>query len=272
MMPRWIIKFLGGDTKADDLVAIAPSNHGSPQGYMSKYAAEYARTHAETTVPNGPYVLVAVSDTGGGMTPQVRARIFEPFFTTKPVGQGTGLGLSVAHGILVAHHGAISVDSELGRGSTLHLYVPAAAPGGAATPVARATPDGALGHGERVLYVDDDETMVLMVERLLQRAGYRPSTFQSAQDAIAAVREHPGDFDFVVTDFNMPECSGLDLAQELSRIRPELPVVISSGYITDELRALARDAGVRGLLEKQNTFEELCGLVARVLALAEQRR
>jgi DNA-binding NtrC family response regulator len=122
------------------------------------------------------------------------------------------------------------------------------------------------------MYVDDDETMVLMVEHMLQRAGYRVSAFHSAHDAIAAVREAPQRFDFVVTDFNMPECSGLDVAQAVSRIRPDLPVAISSGYITAELRAQAREAGVRGLLEKENTFEELCGLVADILEHRERPR
>jgi PAS domain S-box-containing protein len=215
---------------------------------------------------SGRYVHLWVSDTGTGMDDATRERIFEPFFTTKPVGQGTGLGLSVAHGIVVAHHGGIAVDSAPGRGSTLHLYFPAVEAAAAAASVPIAAPERLLGHGERVLYVDDDETMVVMVEHLLRRAGYEVSGFQSAQEALAAVREHPNDFDFVVTDFNMPECSGLDMAHELALIRPELPVVISSGYITEQLRELAREAGVRGLLEKQNTFEELSGLVARVLS------
>ncbi|HUG22505.1 hybrid sensor histidine kinase/response regulator [Piscinibacter sp.] len=214
----------------------------------------------------GRYAHLWVSDTGVGMDEATRERIFEPFFTTKPVGQGTGLGLSVAHGIVVAHHGAIAVDSAPGRGTTLHLYFPAVEPAAATASAASAAPHSVRGHGERVLYVDDDETMVVMVEHLLQRAGYQVSSFQSAHGALAAVREHPSDFDFVVTDFNMPECSGLDVAQELARIRPDLPVVISSGYITQELRALARGAGVRGLLEKQNTLEELAGLVARILS------
>ena len=135
-----------------------------------------------------------------------------------------------------------------------------------AAPERTAAPEPSRGHGEHVLYVDDDETMVVMVEHLLERSGYRVSGYHDAIDAIAAVREHPGDFDFVVTDFNMPACSGLDVARELAGIRPGLPVVISSGYITDELRAEALDAGVRGLLEKQNTFEELGKLVAQILA------
>jgi len=221
-------------------------------------------------VAGGPFVHLWVSDTGTGMDAATRERIFEPFFTTKPVGQGTGLGLSVAHGIVVAHHGAIVVDSEPGQGSTLHLYFPAADQTTAAAPAPSAPQEGTPGHGERVLYVDDDETMVVMVSHLLKRLGYRVSTFQSAQAALAAVREHPETFDFVVTDFNMPECSGLDLAHELGRLRPELPVVVSSGYITDELRVQARAAGVRGLLEKQNTFEELGGMVADILSIKEQ--
>lgn len=215
---------------------------------------------------SGHYAHLWVSDTGMGMDATTRERIFEPFFTTKPVGQGTGLGLSVAHGIVVAHHGAIDVDSAPGRGSTLHLYFPAASQV-APEAVAPAAPrEDAHGHGERVLYVDDDETMVVMVEHLLKHLGYRVSAFQSAQAAIAAVREHPEDFDLVVTDFNMPECSGLELAQALRRLRPALPVVVSSGYITDELRAQAHEAGVRGLLEKQNTFEELGAMVAGILS------
>ena len=220
-------------------------------------------------LPAGPYAHLWVSDTGIGMDAATRERIFEPFFTTKPVGQGTGLGLSVVHGILAAHHGAIEVDSAPGQGSTFHLYLPAVPVEAAAAAVRAPSPEPVRGHGEHVLYVDDDETMVVMVEHILGRSGYRVSSFHDAHEAIEAVRENPGQFDFVVTDFNMPECSGLDVAQELHDIRPELPVVISSGYITEELRAQARDAGVRGMLEKQNTFEELGSLVGRILHAPE---
>jgi CheY-like chemotaxis protein len=220
----------------------------------------------------GRYAHLWVHDTGVGMDTATRERIFEPFFTTKPVGQGTGLGLSVAHGIVVAHRGAIAVDSETGRGTTLHLYFPSAAPAALASIEPGAARQGVPGHDERVLYVDDDETMVVMVEQLLQRAGYRVVTYRSADAAMAAVRDHPQAFDFVVTDFNMPEHSGLDLAHEVGRIRPDLPVVISSGYITEELRAQAREAGVRGLLEKENTFEELGPMLARILASPERQR
>ena len=228
-----------------------------------------AATQRLGAVPPGPYAHLWVGDSGIGMDAATRARIFEPFFTTKPVGHGTGLGLSVVHGIVSSHHGAISVDSELGHGSTFHLYLPlveAEAPAAASAETAPPVPVATPGHGAHVLYIDDDETMVVMVERILERAGYRVTGFRNPQEAIAAVREQPGTFDLVVTDFNMPECSGLDVARELAAFQPQLPVLISSGYITEELRDEARLAGVRGLLEKQNIFEDISGLLARILS------
>ena len=211
------------------------------------------------TLAPGEYAHVWVSDTGCGMDLATRARIFDPFFTTKAVGQGTGLGLSVVDGIVAAHHGAISVDSALGQGSTFHLYLPLVDPDEPAPPSGW----GALpalqrsGQGQHVLYLDDDEVMLLLVERLLRRLGYRVSCFRDPHQALAAVRARPLAFDLVISDFNMPELSGLDVARELARIRAELPVVISSGYLTEEQRADLLRAGVRDLLRKESTLEEL---------------
>lgn len=218
-------------------------------------------------VSPGPYAHLWVSDNGVGMDGATRARIFEPFFTTKPVGHGTGLGLSVVHGILSAHHGAIEVVSQPGLGSTFHLYLPLVeSTESTDASLEASTPAPARGHGEHVLYVDDDETMVVMVERILARSGYRVSGFNDPQEAIEALRDHPDAFDFVVTDFNMPEFSGLDVARAVAGIRPRLPVVISSGYITEEMRDEAKVAGVRSLMEKQNTFQDLSDLVGRILS------
>ncbi len=207
-----------------------------------------------------------VRDDGKGMDEATRQRIFDPFFTTKPVGQGTGLGLAVVHGIVHAHHGAITVDSEPGRGSCFHLWFALAAPHAVAgdVPVA-ALPRGA-GQGQQLLYVDDDEVLTLMVQQLLQRAGYRVQVCASAQQALEIVRGGTPPVELVVSDFNMPEMSGLDLAEALRTLRPGLPVIISSGYLTQELGERAERAGVRALMKKENTLEELTALVQRVLA------
>ena len=236
---------------------------------LDAVALDAAATQRLGGLTPGAYAHMWVSDTGIGMDAATRARAFEPFFTTKPLGEGTGLGLSVAHGITSSHHGAIAVDTEPGQGSTFHLYLPLVenehATAAAATTTEAVARSSIPGSGEHVLYVDDDETMVIVVERILLRAGYRVSSYLNPHEAIAAVRAHPDAFDLVVTDFNMPQCSGLDLARELARIRPQLPVVISSGYITDELRHEATQAGVRSLLEKQNLMEDLSALVGQVL-------
>jgi signal transduction histidine kinase/ActR/RegA family two-component response regulator len=216
-------------------------------------------------LPPGRYACLSVSDDGRGMSAATRARIFEPFFTTKPVGEGTGLGLAVAHGIVAAHGGAIAVESEEGAGSTFRIYLPRASGAEASRRVP--APDPApQGCGERVLYVDDDEVMGLMVERLLQRLGYDVTCHQDPQAALSAVRLRPDAFDVAVTDLNMPGLSGLDVAREIARVRRDLPVIISSGNLPEHLHAEAQGAGVRALLQKQYTLEELGPAIRRVLA------
>ena len=214
----------------------------------------------------GHYAHVWVRDTGTGMDEATRVRMFEPFFTTKAVGEGTGLGLSVVHGIVKLQHGGLGVTSEPGKGTTVDLYFPLCAPLPVAPAPMPSVAGGLQGRGERVLYVDDDEAVRLVAQRLLQRAGLRVQVMASADEVLRAVAEAPAGFDLVVTDFNMPGASGLDLARELGRSRPDLPVIITSGYVSDGLREGASDASVRHLLQKQNLFEELVPLVLRVLA------
>ncbi|MGE5865219.1 MAG: PAS domain S-box protein [Rhizobacter sp.] len=215
----------------------------------------------------GRWAHLWISDTGSGMDEATQARIFEPFFTTKPVGQGTGLGLPVAHGIVTAHGGSMRVDSSPGHGTTFHVFLPArlgiadgddpAVPG-ADAPV--------HGQAQRVVYIDDDEVVVLMAEQLLLRQGFQPTCFSSPREAVAAIATDPGRFDVVVTDFNMPEMSGADVTRAVKRLRPDLPVIITSGYLTDAQHALVRELGAIGPMSKQNSFEELGAWIVRATA------
>jgi PAS domain S-box-containing protein len=213
----------------------------------------------------GPHAHVWVSDDGCGMDEATRLRVFEPFFTTKVVGRGTGLGLSVVHGIVTLHRGAITVRSAPGQGSTFDMYFPLASAPAAPAPVPAAEAAGARGTGQHVVYVDDDPVMLLMVEGLLQRWGYRVTCLSDPGELMPLLHADPDAFDVVVTDFNMPAMSGLDLAREIARLRPALPVVISSGYVSEAMRAEVLRVGVRHVLQKEYTLEQLADVVHRAL-------
>ncbi len=212
-----------------------------------------------------PWARLRVEDDGTGMTETTRARIFEPFFTTKAVGQGTGLGLAVVHGIVSASGGSIEVHTRLGEGSCFEIRLPLMPAVAAVESADDAPPATSVGRGEQLLYVDDDEVVAITMTALLQRAGYSVTCARSAQQALDLVRAQPQGFKLVVTDYNMPEMSGIKLAEALALAAPGLPVVISSGYVTDELKAQAHTAGVRAVLFKEYAFERLGGIVRAIL-------
>ena len=207
-------------------------------------------------IPEGDYVQLTVRDTGCGMDRRTLDRIFDPFFTTKAPGEGTGLGLSVVHGIITNHGGAIRVYSERGKGTVFHLYFPAAQ---VAMPEAaqKAGPAGARQRNEHVLYVDDEEGLVLLATRLLKRLGYRVTGFTSPNLALDAFRGNPAEFDAVVTDLSMPHLSGFDLAEQILAIRPDIPVIVSSGYVRAEDQENAKRIGVHQMIQKPYTLEQL---------------
>ncbi len=218
----------------------------------------------------GQHIKLTVSDSGAGMSEDVLQRVFEPFFTTKPVGQGTGLGLSVVHGIMRAHQGSVSVKSVPGQGSAFTLYFPfsnEAAQSGRA-PLAPPAPAAiaSVGSGQKVMYVDDDEALVFLVNRLLTRRGYAVSTFTNPKLALEALRADPGFADLLVTDFNMPGYSGVDLIREVAALHPNLPMALASGYVTPEIEREALAAGAKALIHKPNDIEELCDTVQKLLA------
>ncbi|MDO9285110.1 MAG: CHASE domain-containing protein [Aquabacterium sp.] len=217
-------------------------------------------------VSAGRHAHLWVADDGCGMDDTTRLRIFEPFFTTKPVGQGTGLGLSVVLGIVEAHEAAVTVHSRPGQGSRFDMYFPLAAADAAPPTVRQPGPSVPPGRGQHLLYVDDDPVMGLMVDGLLRQAGYRVSCVADPREALHRAMATVDAIELVITDYNMPELSGLDLALELQRVRPGLPVVISTGYVTESLRQQARQAGVRQVLQKEYTLEQLAAVVHEALA------
>ena len=219
-------------------------------------------------------VRITVSDNGPGMDAATKERIFEPFFTTKPVGEGTGLGLAVVHGIVQGHEGAITVDSEPGTGTTFTVYLPVAevdASTQPAHPGTEASPALVLDGGPRILYLDDDESLVFLVERLLKRRGYRVTAHTQQEAALQALRADPAAFDLVLTDYNMPGMSGLDVAREVQAIRPELPVAVTSGFIDEELRGQAGGAGVRELIFKADEVEVFCDAIQQLVQAVRQK-
>nr|WP_232834418.1 PAS domain-containing sensor histidine kinase [Rhodoferax ferrireducens] len=217
----------------------------------------------------GPHVRLSVRDTGSGIDADTLQRVFEPFFTTKPVGQGTGLGLAVVHGVMRTHQGTVDVQSTPDTGSVFTLYFPVASDAVLPVPVETPKPKTVDGMGKHVMYVDDDEALVFLVDRTLTRRGFEVSTFTDPRLAVAALRAHPLDFDLVVTDYNMPGYSGVELLREARLIRPELPVALASGYVTPEIEQSALAEGARALIHKPNDVDEMCETLQRLLQISD---
>jgi PAS domain S-box-containing protein len=221
---------------------------------------------AQPELRPGPHVRLSVKDTGKGLEAATLERIFEPFFTTKPSGQGAGLGLSVVHGIVRSHGGAIIVDSKPAQGSTFHLYFPATTETADAVIKDPIPVQAASGRNEHILYLDDEEALVYLVVRFLERHGYRVDGYTRAAEALAAFRANPRTYDLVITDFNMPGMSGMEFAQQLLSIQPDALVALASGYVRPAEIEQARTLGVREIILKPNTVEEMIPVVQRLLA------
>ncbi len=220
---------------------------------------------ATCRLPGGRYLRLAVRDTGAGIAAPILERIFDPFFTTKEVGVGTGLGLSIVHGIVTDLGGGIEVDSRTGAGSTFTIYLPLHH--GNALPAAPGTPPEAVadGQGKTILLVDDEETLVRLGEEMIAGLGYEPVGFTSSSSALEAFGADPGRFDAVLSDEAMPEMTGSELALAIHRIRPEIPIVLMSGYVTPALSARSRDAGVIEVLSKPLVSNDISRSLASVL-------
>jgi len=220
---------------------------------------DFARTNPD--LRPGQYVRVSVSDNGRGIPPEILGRIFEPFFTTKGPDEGTGLGLSVVHGLMKSFDGAISVYSPSGDGTTLNLYFPALEFGG--TTAKPEEPVDSLGQGERILFVDDEPVLTMLGGRFLARLGYTPVTQTDPRAALALFRDQK--FDAVITDLTMPHFSGIEFARCVWELRPETPVLLTTGYSATLDGQRARDLGFAELLLKPYTVHTLGEALQKML-------
>lgn len=216
----------------------------------------------------GPYVRVAVQDTGPGMAPEVVRRVFEPFFTTKATGEGTGLGLSVVHGIMQGHGGVVTVYSQRGRGTVFHLYFPVEEERDVA--VVRPDPAARLPHGqgERVLLVDDDPVIASTGTTILESLGYRVSAHARPEVAWAEYERGEGEIALVVSDLTMPGMGGLELLARVRARDPGRPFVLTSGFFSEQERAAAEALRVTVMLPKPLSVDTLGLAVARALGRA----
>ena len=219
--------------------------------------------HRDLDLPSGSYVKLTIKDTGNGMAPDIVKRIFDPYFTTKEKGVGTGLGLATVHGIVKNHGGTILVESAPGSGSTFHVYLPHAT---AIQDPSRRTPSHLLPRGcERILLIDDEDELVIVTKDMLQHLGYQVVTATSGLEALAIFREKPEQFDMILTDMTMPDITGDKLSGQLIKIRPDIPVILSTGY-SEKIDAVeARKIGIRAFVLKPLTLDQLAQTVREIL-------
>ena len=210
----------------------------------------------------GPYLQLTVTDTGHGMPPELLERIFDPFFSTKKTGEGTGLGLSMVHGIVKSHGGAIYAYSEPGVGSSFKIYLPAIE--------RRLKPkereEKALPKGsERVLFIDDEQILVNVGKKLLETLGYEVTAKNSSMEALQLFRSQPDGFDLVITDQTMPTMTGDQLAKALLAVRPDLPIIMCTGFSASITEKRAHQIGIKSLLIKPIIMRDLAKIIRKVL-------
>ena len=213
----------------------------------------------------GPHVCLTVADTGAGMDAATQERAFEPFFTTKEPGAGAGLGLSVVHGAVRRHRGAVRLVSVVGEGTTFEVFLPAAPGLPQAAPSRLADAVVAQGRGERVLLLDDEEALANSGRLALANLGYRTVAFTDPREALLHVAHDPREIDVVVSDQTMPTMSGLEFARRLHLMRVDLPVVLTSGHSDALTSENLNKAGVNEVLAKPYTIEQLAAAVRRQL-------
>ena len=222
--------------------------------------ADFANKYPD--MKKGQYVKLSFKDTGHGIPPEVRDSIFNPYFTTKEKGEGTGLGLAVVHGIVKNLEGEITVDSEPGRGSIFDVYLP----------VIEDEEQESIKHieplhtgHEHVLLVDDEPGIVEMGGRMLESLGYQVTTRTSSIEALELFKHEPGRFELIITDMTMPNMTGDRFSQELMKIRPDIPIILCTGYSHQISEEKAKEIGIKAFVMKPMVKRELSSIVRQVL-------
>lgn len=211
----------------------------------------------------GKHVMIKISDTGCGMDSYTMEHIFDPFFTTKPPGEGTGLGLSVVHGIIKNLKGVVTVYSEPGKGTVFNIIIPAIVSGGLETESVEI--EKYIGGTERVFLVDDETMIIDSIRTILSNLGYTVTSFSDGRHALEYFRKNPLDFDVVITDYTMPSISGIELTRNIKSVRGDIPVILNSGYVDKKLEEEALEAGVTLFIKKPVMTGELAVLLRKIL-------
>lgn len=217
-------------------------------------------------INEGAYLRMEISDTGHGIPPEMLGRIFEPYFTTKKRGEGTGLGLAIVQGVLKDHGGAITVSSEVGKGTSLFLYLPQLKPFPSQPEEYHCEIPNPRGKNQMILFVDDEQALVELAQVLLERLGYRVVGTTSGLEALELIRSQPETFDLVITDLMMPQMTGVDLAVELARVKPTLPVILCTGFSDPISSVPVSYDGIQEILHKPIASLDLAMSIERVLA------
>jgi CheY-like chemotaxis protein len=233
------------------------------KGGVLSVILEAVRLESDPTLPAGHYAHLRVADTGMGMTKEILARVFDPYFTTKSDGKGTGLGLSVVHGIVASYHGDVRIYSEPGLGTEVHVYLPLVEK--KIVKVVPAAAEHLRGGTERILLVDDEEAIVRMEQQMLSRLGYQVTARTSSIEALAAFKAHPDSFDLLLTDMTMPNMTGIQLAAAVRTLRPDVPVIVCTGFSEQIDEAKYAALGISGYLMKPVASRAVADAVRKAL-------
>ena len=219
-------------------------------------------TH-ETSIEAGTFVQLSICDSGPGIAPKIKNKLFEPYFTTKETGKGTGMGLSIVHGIVKSYGGFISLYSELGEGTAFHVFLPVVEKG--VQPDDIKTVEHLPVGKERILFIDDEKILAEMGKNILERIGYHTTVRDSSLEALETFQNDPDQFDIVITDQTMPGMTGADLARRMLQIRPDIPIILCTGYSSIITEEKAKSIGIREFAMKPLTMKNIAVLIRKVL-------